>query len=103
MIFISYSVFWPPPLLFAFGCIYIKTTCTYLFLLGENKATINKCLRECNPCPLEVLEKWWRHDKYSLREVGFCAQWCLDNLCRYRCRVSLVFLSHTIPPLLDTT
>lgn len=47
---------------------------------SENKATINKCLRECNPCPLEVLEKWWRHDKYSLREVGFCAQWCLDNL-----------------------
>ncbi|XP_056003181.1 RING finger and SPRY domain-containing protein 1-like [Ostrea edulis] len=47
---------------------------------SENKTTINKCLRECNPNPLEILEKWWRHDNFCLREVGFCARWCLDNL-----------------------
>ncbi|XP_061166656.1 RING finger and SPRY domain-containing protein 1-like [Saccostrea echinata] len=47
---------------------------------SENKTTINKSLRECDPNPLEILEKWWRHEKYSLREVGFCARWCLDNL-----------------------
>lgn len=32
---------------------------------------------------LILLEKWTDHPDYLKRQVGFCAQWSLDNLCRY--------------------
>ncbi len=56
-----------------------------LCVLGENKATISQRLSDlnANPNPLESLEQWWHHKDYVKREVGFCAQWCLDNLCEY--------------------
>lgn len=47
---------------------------------SENKATIKRRLAEVG-CPLLELERW-RNDENNLvkRQVGFCAQWCLDNL-----------------------
>lgn len=33
--------------------------------------------------PLLELEKWATETHYVRRQVGFCAQWCLDNLCKY--------------------
>lgn len=52
---------------------------------GENKATVTRHLEDlnANPNPLEQLEDWVHHSHYTKREVGFCAQWCLDNLCEY--------------------
>lgn len=41
--------------------------------------------------PLLELEKWATETHYVRRQVGFCAQWCLDNLCKYT-----VLLSNTI-------
>ena len=33
--------------------------------------------------PIQVLEQQWvRHKDYLKRQVGFCSQWCLDNLCK---------------------
>ena len=51
---------------------------------SENKITINRRLNEdCKCNALEKLEQWYHHYNYVQREVGFCAQWCLDNLCKY--------------------
>jgi len=48
---------------------------------SENKITLTKHLYEhCEVSPLERLEQWYHSDHYIRREVGFCAQWCLDNL-----------------------
>ncbi|KAK3581112.1 hypothetical protein CHS0354_033904 [Potamilus streckersoni] len=49
---------------------------------SENKATITRALQMSNPRPLEKLETWWHNDDFLRREVGFCSQWCLDNLCK---------------------
>lgn len=47
---------------------------------GENKATIKRALADAN-WPLLDLEKWRDEEKDLVRrQVGFCAQWCLDNL-----------------------
>ena len=37
------------------------------------------------PNPLRLLEDLWVGDEKDLakRQVGFCAQWCLDNLCEF--------------------
>ena len=50
---------------------------------SENKVTISKRLEtyDHDRHPLVMLETLFlRSDKYDQREVGFCAQWCLDNL-----------------------
>ncbi|XP_043248420.1 RING finger and SPRY domain-containing protein 1-like [Colletes gigas] len=47
---------------------------------SENKITIKKRLMAENPNPLLELEKWATETHYVRRQVGFCAQWCLDNL-----------------------
>lgn len=63
----------------------ILNNCLILVLMnlftGENKWTINIRLAKENHRPLELLEKWLDHDDYICRQVGFCGQWCLDNLC----------------------
>ena len=46
---------------------------------------------------LQVLERWRDSDKFSQREVGFCAQWCLDNLCKNR----RVYCQFVIPVFTD--
>jgi len=35
------------------------------------------------PNPLQTLETMWQDDVHLRREVGFCARWSLDNLCKY--------------------
>lgn len=50
---------------------------------GENKVTIKKRLMAEKQNPLMELEKWAIETHYVRRQVGFCAQWCLDNLCKY--------------------
>lgn len=47
---------------------------------SENKATIIRRLEQEDPCPITTLEKWRNEDHYVRRQVGFCAQWALDNL-----------------------
>lgn len=49
---------------------------------GENKVTILKVLQSKQPNPLETLETLWQDKDYLRREVGFCARWSLDNLCK---------------------
>lgn len=36
------------------------------------------------------LEKWAIETHYVRRQVGFCAQWCLDNLCKYSNFIDIV-------------
>lgn len=50
---------------------------------GENKVTILKVLQSKQPNPLETLETLWQDKDYLRREVGFCARWSLDNLCKF--------------------
>ncbi|MCJ8733287.1 hypothetical protein PDJAM_G00221590 [Pangasius djambal] len=46
-------------------------------LAGENKLTVSE---SCIGDRLAVLESWADHSDYLKRQVGFCAQWSLDNL-----------------------
>ncbi|KAJ1523563.1 hypothetical protein ONE63_001411 [Megalurothrips usitatus] len=46
----------------------------------ENKVTIIKQLESMETHPILLLEKWVDSDCYFKRQVGFCAQWCLDNI-----------------------
>ena len=50
---------------------------------SENKATIQKKLATLQTHPLVFLETWSTNNQdFMRRQVGFCAQWCLDNLCK---------------------
>ncbi|XP_044734120.1 RING finger and SPRY domain-containing protein 1-like [Chrysoperla carnea] len=47
---------------------------------SENKAAIKRRLEQELTNPLILLEKWRDVTDFVKRQVGFCAQWCLDNL-----------------------
>ncbi|XP_049812745.1 RING finger and SPRY domain-containing protein 1-like [Schistocerca nitens] len=47
---------------------------------SENKVTIKKRLKAEVKNPLTSLETWVGCEHFVKRQVGFCAQWCLDNL-----------------------
>lgn len=47
-------------------------------LVGENKLTVSE---SCISNRLAALEAWADHSDYLKRQVGFCSQWSLDNLC----------------------
>ena len=51
---------------------------------SENKITIVKQLNSLEKLnPLLILEPWAdTYQDYMQRQVGFCAKWCLDNLCK---------------------
>lgn len=49
---------------------------------AENKVTINKQLESMEVHPILQLEKWVDSQCFFKRQVGFCAQWCLDNICK---------------------
>lgn len=51
----------------------------FLAFSGENKLTVSE---SCISNRLGVLESWADHSDYLKRQVGFCAQWSLDNLCK---------------------
>lgn len=53
------------------------------FIAGENKITINKKFKLMAQHPLVRLESWVEDEDYLKRQVGFCAEWSLDNLCEY--------------------
>ena len=53
---------------------------------SENKTSINQCLGSGMDNPLRKLESWMDHSDYVHCQVGFCAQWCLDNLCKFLCK-----------------
>lgn len=46
----------------------------------QNKVIILKKLETIKPCPISVLESWKDEKHYLKRQVGFCAQWILDNV-----------------------
>lgn len=50
---------------------------------SENKSTILKRLASNKPCPISILEEWRNEEHFVRRQVGFCAQWALDNLCKF--------------------
>lgn len=52
------------------------------FVSGENKVTINQRFANYPEHPLERLENWLSSPNYVVRQVGFCSQWALDNLCK---------------------
>ncbi|XP_018571066.1 RING finger and SPRY domain-containing protein 1 [Anoplophora glabripennis] len=47
---------------------------------SQNKITILKKLTELPSCPISALEAWKEEGHFVKRQVGFCAQWILDNL-----------------------
>lgn len=50
---------------------------------SENKLTILEKLAKSETHPLLILESWLQNSEdFMKRQVGFCAQWCLDNLCK---------------------
>ena len=50
---------------------------------SENKITITKYIIALPSNPLIILEDWAQNfEDFSKRQVGFVAQWCLDNLCK---------------------
>ncbi|KAH6946841.1 hypothetical protein HPB50_015441 [Hyalomma asiaticum] len=50
---------------------------------SENKVTLEKRLSSLPENPLAKMEPWVNSEDFVERQVGFCAQWCLDNLCEY--------------------
>lgn len=49
---------------------------------SKNKFTILEKLKSLDVCPISRLEQWKNETHYVKRQVGFCAQWILDNLCK---------------------
>lgn len=47
---------------------------------SENKVTLEKRLSGLQENPLAKMEPWVTSEDFVERQVGFCAQWCLDNL-----------------------
>ncbi|XP_060520649.1 RING finger and SPRY domain-containing protein 1-like isoform X2 [Cylas formicarius] len=47
---------------------------------SQNKVTILNRIGQVQPCPILGLEKWKDAKDYVERQVGFCAQWILDNI-----------------------
>ncbi|EEC10590.1 RING finger and SPRY domain-containing protein, putative, partial [Ixodes scapularis] len=48
---------------------------------SENKMTLERRLAALSENPLVKMEPWVTSSDFVERQVGFCAQWCLDNLC----------------------
>lgn len=57
---------------------------------SENKATIKRKLQMFPENPLIRLERHANSDDYTLRQVGYCARWCLDNYCK--CTLNICYL-----------
>ncbi|CAH2226576.1 jg6302, partial [Pararge aegeria aegeria] len=49
----------------------------------ENKLTIKSRLDKCPEHPLLILETFHNSNDCVWRQVGFCAKWALDNICKY--------------------
>lgn len=54
---------------------------------AENKSTIKRKLSSYPEHPLLKLEKFSEESKdFTMRQIGFCAQWSLDNYCESKNR-----------------
>lgn len=52
---------------------------------AENKSTIKKKLLSYPEHPLLKLEKYVNDmDDFTLRQIGFCSKWSLDNYCEFK-------------------
>ncbi|CAG9856793.1 unnamed protein product [Phyllotreta striolata] len=47
---------------------------------SSNKITITNKIKKLPISPVALLESWKEEKRYIQRQVGFCAQWILDNL-----------------------
>lgn len=54
---------------------------TFFTFLGENKTVIMKSIQSTSENPLLKLESMADSEIYDQRQVGFCSQWSLDNIC----------------------
>lgn len=61
---------------------------------SENKATIIKRLENIQPCRISLLEQWKNEEHFVKRQVGFCAQWALDNLCKLLLIAAVFFATY---------
>lgn len=61
---------------------------------SENKITIMKRFKAMTEHPLVKLESWAVADNYVKKQVGFCATWSLDNICKYLARNSHCYLNY---------
>ncbi|CAN7941700.1 unnamed protein product [Ixodes pacificus] len=52
---------------------------------SENKMTLERRLAALSENPLVKMEPWVTSSDFVERQVGFCAQWCLDNLLSCAC------------------
>ena len=50
---------------------------------SQNKVTILNKLKKIQPSPVLTLENWKIETHYVKRQAGFCAQWILDNICKF--------------------
>ena len=49
---------------------------------AENKLKIQQELGLGLVQKLRILESWYGEENALKNQVGFCSQWCLDNLCK---------------------
>ncbi len=59
---------------------------------SENKVTIQRRLAREEEHPLLSLEVLASEEDCPRRQVGFCARWSLDNLCKYNFPKCYIFL-----------
>lgn len=52
-----------------------------MLLLGENKFTIETFMKTGPLAMLSIFERLTGSDQPLYAQVGFCAQWLLDNIC----------------------
>lgn len=51
------------------------------FLLGENRFTIETFMKTGPLAMLSIFERLTGSDQPLYAQVGFCAEWLLDNIC----------------------
>lgn len=60
-----------------------------LQLLGENRFTIETFMKSGPLAMLSIFERLTGSDQPLYAQVGFCAEWLLDNICKI---LSVIFI-----------
>lgn len=58
-----------------------------------NKSTVLKKIQSLDENPILKLEIWKDETHFVKRQVGFCAQWALDNLCKLNTKFLLHYFN----------